>query len=37
MKGELYLPIEVIDSYFENLVIPTIDEGIDKVIIINND
>lgn len=37
MEGELYLPIEVIDSYFENLVIPTIDEGIDKVIIINND
>ena len=37
INGELYLPIEVIDSYFENLVVPSIDEGIDKVIIINND
>lgn len=37
IDGELYLPIEVIDSYFNNLVIPSTDEGIDKVIIINND
>lgn len=37
IEGELYLPIEVIDSYFNNLVIPSVEEGFDKVIIINND
>lgn len=37
IEGELYLPIEVIDSYFSNLVIPSVEEGFDKVIIINND
>ena len=26
LEGELYLPIEVIDSYFNNLVIPSIEE-----------
>lgn len=37
MEGELYLPIEVIDSYFNNLVPPSLEEGFDKVIVINND
>lgn len=37
IEGELYLPIEVIDSYFNNLVIPSVEEGFDKVIIIDND
>ena len=37
IEGELYLPIEVIDSYFNNLVIPSVEEGFDKIIIINND
>ena len=37
IEGELFLPIEVIDSYFNNLVPPSIEEGIDKVIVINND
>ena len=37
MKGELFLPIEVIDSYYNNLVPPSLEEGINKVIIINND
>ena len=36
IEGELYLPIEVIDSYFNNLVIPSVEEGFDKVIIIDN-
>lgn len=36
IEGELFLPIEVIDSYFNNLVPPSLDEGIDKIIVINN-
>ncbi len=31
-KNELYLPPEVISSYYERLVIPTLDEGFIKVI-----
>ena len=37
MEGELFLPIEVIDSYYNNLVPPSLEEGINKVIVINND
>ena len=36
IKDELYLPIEVIDSYFNNLVIPSLEEELDKVFIIDN-
>ena len=37
MEGELYLPIEVIDSYYNNLIPPSVEEGFDKIIVINND
>ena len=35
IEGELYLPIEVIDSYHERLIKPTLDEGFKFVKIIN--
>ena len=35
IAGELYLPIEVIDSYYEKLVKPTLDEGFKFINIIN--
>ena len=35
IEGELYLPVEVIDSYYEKLVKPTIDEGFKFIKVIN--
>ena len=35
-QGEIYIPLEVIESYSKNIIPPTEDEHFDKVIIINN-
>ena len=35
IEGELYLPVEVIDSYHERLVKPTLDEGFKFIKIVN--
>lgn len=36
IEGELFLPIEVIDSYFEKIVKPTLEEGFNFIKIINH-
>lgn len=35
IEGELYLPVEVIDSYHERLVKPTLDEGFKFIKVVN--
>ena len=36
IEGEIFIPLEVIDSYSKNIVPPTKDEKFDKIFIINN-
>lgn len=35
-KNELYLPVDVIVSYYQNIVKPTCDEGFSEIVIIKN-
>ena len=36
MDGEIFIPLEVIDSYSKNIIPPSKEEGFDEIIVLNN-
>ena len=36
LKGEIFIPLEVIDSYAKNIIPPSKEEGFEEIIVLNN-
>lgn len=36
LDGEIFIPLEVIESYSQNIVPPSLEENFDKIIVLNN-